>query len=369
MTQSSKTATTVGYLALLFWSTGALATTQICQLPILQVLSTTFIVSFIITSLWLTITNRWSIIRNQPWYIWFMGVSGVCLQQFSYIAAFKNGPALQVDILILLWPILVICLTGILTKERLKLHHVLSGLMGLVSIYLLNCSDHGLTLFSNWYTGYYYALICAVLWSAYTICSRYFSKTPLPLIGMYYGLGSLIVLPAHIISENFIMPTPFQWLILAYIGFITSTLAYFCWDYGVKKGNIKLLATLSYGNSTISLSLLIIFTNIQVQGKLGWACVTVCMAGFIAADGFSNCIKLFRAYGYRLREKFTQETDSIFLPEAAQMGWLPIGQELKNSNNNLKTIWKVKNTIRFSDVFNEIPWNNPNFSSLGSGHK
>ena len=42
------------------------------------------------------------------------------------------------------------------------------------------------------------------------------------------------------------------------MGIATHCLAYFFWDYGVKKGNFKLLSILSYFNPIISISILII---------------------------------------------------------------------------------------------------------------
>jgi drug/metabolite transporter (DMT)-like permease len=355
MTHPPRIATIIGYLALLLWSTGALAATKVCQLPLLQVLSTIFIFSFFVTAAWLTITRRWQMIRNQPWYVWFIGVSGICIQQFLYIAAFKNGPAIQVDVLILLWPILVIFFSGIFTKEPLMPRHVISGLLGFLSVCLLNCSGDDLGFFTNWHSGYCYAIMCAVLWSLYTICSRHFTKIPLEMIGMYYGIGSILTLPCHLLYENFVMPSFQQWLVLAYMGLFIAGIAYFCWDYGIKKGNIKLLATLSYGNSIISLILLFLFANAQMQDHLGWACFFICTAGIVATDWFGNQMKILNQkirflteyllkqesknswYGntYSFSETYSFN-DGYSFPVISKMSWRPIKAKSKTVNKNFK---------------------------------
>ena len=289
----NKIATFVGFLALLIWSTGALAAIKICQLPSLEVLTFTFFITFITTCLKLTITKRWSDVYSQPWYIWVAGVLGVCMQQLAYISAFKNAPAIQADIIILLWPVLVIFFSGFLISEKLKPQHLFSGALGLLSVFFLNYTDEGFILFSSWYSGYSYALICAVLWSLYTIFTRRFPKVPKEMIGMYYGVGSIFVLTGHLACEDFVMPDVSQGLILAYLGIFVAGGAYFCWDYGIKKGNLKLLATLSYGNSIVSLFLLAFFTQAQLPKNVLWSCALVVVAGFCAAEGSDKKLEIF----------------------------------------------------------------------------
>lgn len=295
----NKFATLIGFFALLIWSTGALAAIKICQLPSLEVLTITFFITFITTCLKLTITKRWSVIYSQPWYIWAAGVMGICMQQLAYISAFKNAPAVQADIIILLWPVLVILFSGLLRTENLKPQHLFSCGLGLLSVVLLNCTEEGFVLFSSWQLGYSYALICAVLWSVYTIFTRQFPKVPIEMIGMYYGVGSIFVLIGHLAFEDFVMPDLSQALTLIYLGTFVAGGAYFCWDYGIKNGNLKLLATISYGNSIISLVLLALFSQTQLPKNVLWSCFLVVIAGVFAAD---NNIKKLEVFTIRLNQ-------------------------------------------------------------------
>lgn len=280
-------------MALLLWSTSALTATRICHLPIFQVLTTTFLVAFVIVTIRLTLTKRWPMVLSQPWYVWGVGVLGICAQQIAYIMAFKNGPALQVDIIILLWPILMVVFSWLLLKDKLKPRHFVSCLLGFSSVILLNCTDQGFLLFSSWHSGYTYAAICAVLWSCYIVFTRHFSSIPSEMIGMYYGVGSIFTLVAHMSFEDFVVPTPGEWLTLLYMGTMVAGAAYICWDFGVKKGNIKLLATLSYGNSIVSLAWLVIFTDVVLQGNLVGAGLLVFLGGILATDSFSEKMQEF----------------------------------------------------------------------------
>ncbi len=343
---SRKKATVIGYMGLLLWSTGALATTKICHLPTLQVLTTTFIFSFLISALWLTKTKNWPHIKSQPWYVWIIGVAGICLQQFLYISAFKNAPAIQADILILLWPILVILLSTIVTRENLKTRHIISGAMGLMSVILLNYSNQGFNMFSQWHPGYYYALSCAVLWSLYTLCTRYFRNIPPTMIGMYYGIGVLIIFPFHLMHEDYVTPNYQQWLILGYIGIFNSGVAYFCWDFGIKKGNMHLLATLSYGNSILSITLLFLFADCQAQDMLGWSCVLIFTAGFVATDWFGNKIKYFAAW----IQSLTWKKKAYTFPKIYSLRWDFVNRQ-RDCDHNLVVFWKINSQSNCPSMF------------------
>lgn len=282
----TNTATLIGYTALLLWSTGALVATKICHLPVFQVLTTSFSIAFLTVAAKLTLHKRWSVVLSQPWYVWAAGILGVCGQQVAYLFAFKNGPAMQVDIIILLWPILIVFFSWLLLKEKLKSRHILSCVLGFSSVILLNMTDQGFSLFSAWYSGYTYALICAFLWGGYNVFARYMKTIPAEMIGMYYGVGAIIVFITHITTEEFVVPGIYESLSLLYLGLMVTGMAYLCWDFGVKKGNMKVLATLSYGNSITSLSLLILFADVALQDNLAGAGLLVVFAGLFATDSF-----------------------------------------------------------------------------------
>jgi drug/metabolite transporter (DMT)-like permease len=64
-------------------------------------------------------------------------------------------------------------------------------------------------------------------------------------------------------------------------------ITFFVWDYGVKKGNIKLLGTLSYAAPLISTILLISFGLAPLTISVIVACIFIVGGAFIAAlDSF-----------------------------------------------------------------------------------
>ena len=274
--------TVIGYCALLIWSLSAVATVHVRELPVLEVLTLTFMLAFITTCVRLTVAKEWSTI-NQPWYIWVIGVLGVCLQQFFYMRAFQNGPAAEVDVIIYLWPLLLLLFSGFLPKEKLRIRHIVSGLMCFFSLMLLNAGAEGVELHQENLVGYGYALVCALLWSGYTLSARYFKNVPSYVVGLYYGIGSIFAFIGHIVFESFVMPTPEQGIVLLFMGVLVCGCAYYFWDYGVKKGNMKFLAILSYFNPILSIGFLALILKIDLHPNIGVACLLIALGGLLGS--------------------------------------------------------------------------------------
>lgn len=272
--------TFIGYLALVVWSLSASAAVHITTLPVFQVLIVTFFLAFLLSVARLTVTKTWSALK-QPWYIWVIGVLGICVQQFFYLKAFQNGPAAQVDIIVYLWPLFLILLIGFLPKEKIKMKHIAAVGIGFIGILILNIGDQGIVLSTDHIWGYVYALVCAVLWSGYTLSARYFKKIPTNIVGIYCGIGSIISLIGHLIYEKFVMPTFFQMAVMFFIGLFVSGAAYLMWDYGIKKGNIKLLAILSYMNPILSIGFLSLLANVELNSKIAYACILIAAGGWM----------------------------------------------------------------------------------------
>lgn len=297
MNHSSNTyATLIGYIALLIWSSYALVIVGLNQIPLFELLSLMFIISFMCTSIKLTIKRQWSLIK-QPAIIWVIGVGGIYGNDLVTIGALKNAPPIQVDLINYLWPILVVVFSGFLPNEKFSLRAVLSAFIGLMGIYILLTNGHGLNAFHFEYIkGYLLALAASIIWASYTLLSRFYHNTPREMIGMYFGIGAIISVGLHCFHESTVVPNMKQWILIAVMSFLVSGISYFMWDYGVKKGNIKLLGILTYGNPIISSVLLVIFGYAKYNTAI--AVATFCViAG--ALFGNEKLIKKYNVIGVK----------------------------------------------------------------------
>lgn len=251
--------TLIGYLALLMWAFGGVFTAEVKDLPIFQTLSLVFGLSFGLTALKLTLTKSWRSIR-QPWFLWLIGITGMFGNEYLFIAAFKVAPAVQVDLINYLWPILVVLFSCCLPRERFKWKYLLAASVSFYGIFELITEGKGLAGFQlHYWQGYLLALAEAIIWAIYTVIARHYPQVPSDVVGLYYGASALLALILHSTQEVAVNPHPMQWLTLILMGLTTQGAAYILWDRGVKQGSFRLLSILSYGNPILSVSFLIAF--------------------------------------------------------------------------------------------------------------
>lgn len=265
--------TTVGCGALLIWSLYALLVSEILvNLPIFETAFLVFSISFVAMAIRLTLKKQWSLVK-QPFIIWLIGIIGVCGSDLAYVSAVKYAPPAHVDFIDYLWPFLVIVFTSFLPKEHFTLQHVIGGGLGLLGVFLLLTGGNGFIGFQGYYLqGYLYALAAAIIWSSYTVFSRWYQNVPVEMVGMYCGVGALLTFGCHCHYETFVLPSPIEALLIVILG-LSSGLAYLFWTYGSQKGNVKLLGVLAYFTPVCSMGLLVFFEKEPMSIALMLACV------------------------------------------------------------------------------------------------
>lgn len=296
--------TLIGYAGLFMWSLAALFTAAVESIPTFEILSIVFIISFSVTAIKLSTSKTWHKVL-QPWPIWLLGIIGIYGNDVLYVSAFKHAPAVQADLINYLWPILVILFAGLLPKEKLTAKHIVGGLLGFTGTYLIVTGGKGLSGFeSQYWQGYLLALLDAIVWSGYSLAARHYGKTPVEMIGMYCGVNAVLSLLTHFSFEPTVIPSGIQWAALVAMGFTTQGAAYFLWDYGIKRGDFKLLSVLSYGNPVLSVGFLILFGLATLSTSLIVACLLVTLGGLVAGLEWQH--QSFRKILDNFKERVTQ---------------------------------------------------------------
>jgi len=271
----------LGGLALLAWTIEAVLVSGLERLPTFQILTLVFGTSFLLTAAKLTAQKRWHVIKNQPYYIWLIGIIGVCGSDVTYIWAFEYAPAAHIDLLDDIWPFLVIIFSSIFAKERVKLSHIVGAALGLFGIYILITQGKGFAFMNRAYLpGYLLGIIGPILWGGYTVISRYFKKVPPEMIGIYCLIamgGSLI---CHVTFEQWVQPTLEEGSLALFLGLTGAGLAYQCWDYAAKFGDITWLSVLAYGSPIVATGLLVLTGYAENTVSL-WVASTLVTVGVL----------------------------------------------------------------------------------------
>jgi len=276
-------ATIIGQASLVIWSLSACATMALNDIPAFEILSGIFISGCIASSIINSIKGNWSFALKRPKYLIFAGIFGIAGNNILYVLSFKHAPAIQVDLIVYLWPMMVLILSSLFLNEKTRINHILACVLAFSGVCILLTANNDTSMFSAQYLiGYVLAFACALLWSIYVIISRRYNKSTPELFAIYSGVGAIFSLFMHFNFETTIMPSLWQGVILVVMGVAAHSLAYYGWDFAIKRGHFKLLSILPYGNPILSVLALIFFGFADLTIEVLVSTLMVFAAGAIA---------------------------------------------------------------------------------------
>ncbi len=284
-------ATLIGFIAVLLWATLALFTTATGAVPPFLLLSLTFGIAFAVSLLrWLFLARRdpaaFRRLFRQPPAVWLIGIVGLFGYHALYFTALDNAPPVEASLIAYLWPLLIVLLSALLPGEKLHWTHLLGGALGLAGAGLLVAQRGGgaVSFEAQYLTGYLAALGCAFTWSIYSVLSRKFGSAPTDLVGAFCGATALLGLIAHSLTETTTWPADAgEWAAVVALGLGPVGLAFFVWDYGVKRGDIKTLGAGSYASPLLSTLLLILAGKAAASLTVLVACALIVGGAVVAA--------------------------------------------------------------------------------------
>ncbi len=278
--------TIIGGTAILLWGALALFTVWTGDIPPFQLVGMTFSLAFLL------MVAKWSLFRQNPFQflpkekaVWILGVAGLFGYHALYFIALRNAPAMDASLIAYLWPLLIVVFSALLPGEgKLRWFHICGALLGLGGCWVL-ISDGGQVSFKAEYAlGYGAAIGCALTWSSYSVLSRKFSKVPTDTVGWFCFVTAILGFVGHGLFEKTTMTTDIgQWLAVVGLGLGPVGIAFFTWDIGMKRGDIRLLGAASYATPLISAILLILTGRSEPSLAVLYACIGIVGGAVLAA--------------------------------------------------------------------------------------
>ena len=282
---SETSATLIGSIAVLLWGALALFTTWTGAIPPFQLVAMTFSVAFLLALgkwIWRR-QNPLQFLRHPP-AIWLFGICGLFGYHAFYFLALKNAPVVEAGLIAYLWPLLIVLFSALLPGEKLRWFHIAGTLAGLAGTVALVTNGGGVSFKSEYAVGYGAAVACALTWSTYSVLSRRFEHVPTDTVGWFCGATALLGAVASWMFETPAWPdAPEIWLGTLLLGLGPVGAAFFVWDIGMKRGNIRVLGAISYSAPLISTLLLIAFTEALATGAVWFACFAIVGGAVLAA--------------------------------------------------------------------------------------
>jgi drug/metabolite transporter (DMT)-like permease len=288
MSVSSPVATAIGSIAILLWSCLALLTAGSGAVPPFELAAVTFAIGGAFGLIWAALRGRLRDLRQPP-VVWLLGVGGLFGYHALYFAALRLAPPAEAGLIAYLWPLLIVLFSALLPGERLTARHVVGAFMGFAGVLALVAGKQfaqgsGLSLEARYLPGYLLAFCCAFVWSTYSVLSRRFKNVPTDAVAGFCCVTAILAAVCHQLFETQVWPArSSEFLAILGLGLGPVGLAFYVWDFGVKRGDIKTLGVASYAAPVLSTLILVAAGFAAATWSLALACVLIVSGALIAS--------------------------------------------------------------------------------------
>ncbi len=265
-------AVVLALVSVLLWSSLAVLGTQLTHVP-----------PFLLVGIALSVSGLIGLVKVKSWKVplstLFIGVGGIFGYHFLLFMAFRLAPAVEANLLNYLWPLSIVMLSPIFLKGyRLRLHHVAGALTGLAGAFFI-VTGGKLRLDAANLPGYALAILAALVWAAYSLLTkriRPFSTAAVGGFCLASGILSLVLFALET-GAGGSMPalSARDWLFLVLLGIGPMGAAFFTWDAALKRGDPRIIGSLSYLTPLLSTLNLIIFGGRRLSAVSALAMVLI----------------------------------------------------------------------------------------------
>jgi drug/metabolite transporter (DMT)-like permease len=279
---TTRSATLLGLGAIGLWGLLALFTTATKGIPPFQVTAITFLVGGLAG---LAIVAARGGVKHllQPLPAMALGVGGLFGYHALYFAALKLAPPAEANLINYLWPLLIVLSAGLLPGERLLMRHVAGALIGFAGVAVI-AFGRGLQGFDPAHApGYALALGCAFVWTGYSVLSRRMGKVPTEAVAGFCLVTAALAAICHLAFEAWAQPSAAGWMALAAMGLGPVGVAFFMWDIGMKRGDIRLLGVAAYAAPLISTLALVATGAAPLTLAIALACALIVLGAGVAS--------------------------------------------------------------------------------------
>lgn len=270
--------TCVGGLAIPLWATWPALSIQTRNIPPLECLTIAFAVAWLALSRLERLVVGTSSASSPSWIpavAFALGASGSAV---FFLLATHYIPAVEANLILYLWPVMVVALGAALGVFRLGLRHVTGIALGFAGAAILM----GLGKLSLSYAGIALALLGGVSWALYCVFRLKWRRPTGPLLARGFGISAVLCGVLHLLLEPSIIPNMGSAAAAGVIGIVPAALANLAWDEGFRRGDSHLLAVMAYATPLCSALLLAALGLESLSGALLIGAILIVIGGFLS---------------------------------------------------------------------------------------
>jgi drug/metabolite transporter (DMT)-like permease len=281
---TTKSATLIGFTAIALWAMLAAFTVATGRVPAFQLAAITFTIGGAVGVIASVLRGRAAMILRQPAAAWAVGVSGLFGYHALYFLSLRLAPPAEAGLINYLWPLLIVVFSAFLPNEKLRWHHVAGALLGLAGTVTLFAGSGSSGFVMDYAPGFAAAFIAAFIWAAYSVMSRRLADVPTDAVAGFCLATAFLAALFHFIFEETVWPnSTMQWLAILALGAGPVGAAFYAWDIGMKRGDIRIVGAASYATPLLSTGLLVVMGYAQPSTSLALATVLIAGGGLLAA--------------------------------------------------------------------------------------
>lgn len=222
--------------------------------------------------------------KRLPLVAWAVGVGGLFGYHALYFLALRLAPPAEAGLLNYFWPLLIVLFSALLPGEALKRHHLVGVMLGLAGMVVLFTGGGGGNFAKAYLPGFAAALIAAFVWAGYSVLSRRLASVPTDAVAGFCAATAVLSACCHLVLETTVWPSSLpQWLAVFALGVGPVGAAFYAWDIGMKRGDIRVLGAAAYATPLLSTALLVVAGYAAPSWSLAMAALLIAGGGLIAA--------------------------------------------------------------------------------------
>jgi drug/metabolite transporter (DMT)-like permease len=160
---------------------------------------------------------------------------------------------------------------------------VAGALLGFAGVAVLIAGRGALDARPEHLPGYLAAAACAFVWAAYSVLSRRFGEVPTDAVAGFCLATSALSLLCHLVFETTVWPANgTQWFAVLALGLGPVGAAFYVWDIGMKRGDIRFLGVASYAAPVLSTLILVLAGYAEPTLTLALSCALIVAGALIA---------------------------------------------------------------------------------------
>jgi drug/metabolite transporter (DMT)-like permease len=274
----------IGFSAILMWSLLSLLAVLSGTVPPFQLAAMTFVIGGMLGAATWAFRPGAARALKQPAEVWALGVGGLFGYHALFFFALRLAPPAEAQLVNYSWPLLIVLGSALLPNERLKLHHVVGGLIALAGTIVLFAGRGGISFAGAYLPGFAAAFMAAFTWAVYSVLSRRFAAVPTDAVAGFCLATAALAALFHLAFEQTQWPqTAGQWLAVAGLGIGPVGAAFYAWDVGMKHGDIRILGVASYLAPFLSTAYLVLAGYAAPSISLAVAAALISGGGLLAA--------------------------------------------------------------------------------------